>query len=245
MTQKLNQVLAVERQVKSRAHSEITRIHKTTLKPALFNGFSKTYKPNDEDGERFPPQTQRVQQNVPDTLHDVQRTLGDLFDITATKDAANRGATADLVVDGETLAKDVPATTLLFLEKQLNDLHTFVQKLPVLDPAHEWVFDENASLWKTAAIETTKSKKVAKPIVLYPATDKHPAQTQLTTEDVTVGTWTQTIQSGAIPAPEKATTLTRIESLQKAIKFAREQANQVEAPKKNISNKVFTFLFGK
>ena len=30
-------------------------------------------------------------------------------------------------------------TYLLFLEKQLTDLHTFVKKLPVLDAAESWV----------------------------------------------------------------------------------------------------------
>jgi len=38
----------------------------------------------------------------------------------------------------------VPATYLLFLEKQLTDLHTLVSKLPVLDASETWVFDQAA-----------------------------------------------------------------------------------------------------
>ncbi len=243
MTQKLNQVLAVERQTKSRAHSELTRLHKTSLKPALFNGMSKTYEPLDEDGEHFPPESQLVQQNVPDTLKATQKTLSALFDITATKDSANQAAKADLLVDGNLILKGIPATTLLFLEKQLTDLHTFVQKLPVLDPAHKWKFDEEASLYKTAEQLTSKSKKVHKPIVLAQATEHHPAQTQLVIEDQLVGHWTRTGLSGAIPGVEKTKILERIEKLQKAVKFSRESANQVEAPQQNISGKVFGYLF--
>jgi hypothetical protein len=206
---------------------------------------TKTYKPLDEDGEHFPPESQIVQQSVPDTFKDVEKTLSSLFDITATKDGANQTAKANLSVDGNVILKDVPATTLLFLEKQLTDLHTFVQKVPVLDPAHKWDFDAQASLYKTAEQLTSKSKKVHKPIVLAQATEHHPAQTQLVLEDQLVGHWTRTGLSGAIPGVDKTQLLERIQKLQKAVKFARESANQVEAPQRNISNKVFGYLFGK
>jgi hypothetical protein len=245
MTQKLNQVLAVERQAKSKAHSDITRLHKATLKPQLFNGFSKTYAPLSEDGEKFPPETVRVQMNAQDTIKSVRRILSDLFDLTATKDSANQGAKADLVVDGDTLLKDVPATTLLFLEKQLTDINTFVQKLPVLDPAKEWAFDSQASLWKTPATQTTKSKKIHKALVLHPPTDNHPAQTQMILEDVLVGNWTSIGHSGALTGPEKGKILERIGKLQRCVKAAREVANLQEAPQRDISGKVFEYLFGK
>jgi hypothetical protein len=243
MTQKLNQVLAIERQTKGKSHSEITRIHKATQKPQLFNGFNKTYQPLDEDGERFPPESHRVQMNVPTTLKQARNTLSELCDVTATKDMANRAASANVVVDGDTILEGVPATTLLFLEKQLTDLHTFIGKLPTLDPSEEWNFDEAAGLFKTPASQTTKTKKVAKPIVLYQATEHHPAQTQLVQEDQIVGHWTKVAQSGAIPAGQKATMLERIEKLQKAVKFAREEANQVEAPDTPISGEIFGYLF--
>jgi len=243
MTQKLNQVLAVERQTKGKAHSEITSIHKATLKPALFNGFAKNYKPLDEDGETFPPESQRVQLKVPEVLTQVKRALSDLFDVTATKDAANREAQANVVVDGAVLLDGIPATTLLFLEKQLTDLNTFVQKLPTLDTSEEWTYDQAASLYKTASSQTTKTKKIAKAIVLYQATDHHPAQTQLVQEDHVVGNWTKVAHSGAIPGNEKTAMLERIERLQRAIKFAREEANAQEAPEQNISGKVFAYLF--
>ena len=131
----------------------------------------------------------------------------------------------------------------LVFYKQLTDLHTFVGNLPTLDPAEEWSFDVAAGVYKTPASQTTKTKKVSKPIVLYPATDHHPAQTQLTQEDQVVGHWTKVSQSGALPGPEKTTMLERVEKLQRAVKFAREAANQADAPDVKISNEVFGYLF--
>jgi hypothetical protein len=41
---KLNQVLAIEKGVKSRVFSEITQLNNAAQKPALFTGFAKNYK---------------------------------------------------------------------------------------------------------------------------------------------------------------------------------------------------------
>ena len=119
--------------MKTRVYAEFTELHKATQKPALMNGFQKTYQPRDEDGETYPPEHQKVQYNRSDVIKRVSELLAELFDITATKDWANCSAKADVVVDGKPLLKEVPATYLLFLEKQLNDLRTFVGKIPVLD----------------------------------------------------------------------------------------------------------------
>jgi hypothetical protein len=245
MTHKLNQVLAIERSTKSRVHGEVTRMHHTLQKPHLLNGFNKTYQPQDEDGDVFPPERLKVQVVASDMLKKTARTLSELFDVTATKDFANCHASADLVVDGEVLVKDAPATFLLFLEKQLGDLKTFVGKIPVLDPAEDWTLNEGDGLFRTEATRTTRTKKVQRPIVLYPATPEHPAQTQLISEDVVVGSWVTTKQSGALPAPRKEELLERIERLSVAVKFARETANAAEATRREVGERLFAFLLGK
>ncbi|HBP18405.1 MAG TPA: hypothetical protein DEA08_11555 [Planctomycetes bacterium] len=244
MTTKLNQVLAIEKSTKSRVHGEITRMHHSLQKAGLLNGFAKSYQPKDEDGDHYPPERQRVQVNAASELRRAGRLLGELFDVTATKDWANTQATADLVIDGETLLEQVPATYLLFLEKQLNDLRTFVDKIPVLDQSEEWTYDEQSALFKTEPTQTTRTKKVQRPIVLYPATPEHPAQTQLISEDVAVGNWITVKHSGAIPAPRKAELLERIERLAQATKFAREKANASDAPRREVGERLFRFLLG-
>lgn len=241
---KLNQILAVEKGTKSRVYSEVTTMNASAQKPALFNGFSKNWKPKDEDSEVFPPESLRVQQNARELLQNLARHLTELFDVSAAKDWANCLARADVVVDGKVLVKGSPATYLLFLEKQLNDMQTFVTNLPTLDPAEEWRFDEASNVYKSELTKTARTKKVQKPIVLYDATKEHPAQTQLITEDVVIGHWDTVKHSGALPPKRRQELLERIEKLIKAVKFAREEANGQEAEKKEIAAAIFTYLLG-
>jgi hypothetical protein len=244
MTTKLNQVLAIEKGTKSRIHGEITRMHHQLQKPSMLTGFSKTYQPKDEEGDVYSPERQRVQVSAPIMLRRAGRLLTELFDVTATKDWANTQAKADLVVDGEVLIEQVPATYLLFLEKQLGDMRTFVGKIPELDPSEEWAHDSAADLFKTEATRTTRTKKVQRPIVLYPATPEHPAQTQLISEDVVVGDWITVKHSGALPAPRKAELLERIERLIQATKFTREKANATEATRREVGERIFRYILG-
>ncbi len=242
MSQKLNQIVAVEKGVKSRVYGEITEMHKASQKPDLFNGFVKTYRKKDEEGEDYPQERKKVQLEAESVLSQASRLLSEIMDITATKDYANCHASADVVLDGQVLIQNAPATYLLFLEKQLSDLHTFVDKMPTLDETDDWTRDENSTLFKTAAIPTQRTKKVQKPLVLYPATAEHPAQTQMITEDVVVGYWDTVKQSGALPVPRKQVLLDRIEKLSQAVKFAREQANSVEAEPQKVGGTIFTYL---
>ncbi len=241
---KLNQILAIEKGLKTRVYGEFTDLHQATQKPALMNGFQKSYQPRDEDGETYPTESQKVQYQASEILERVAKGLAELFDITATKDWANCTARANVVVDGKNLLEDVPATYLLFLEKQLSDLHTFVTKMVELDPGSDWAVDPSTGLYKTDTTSTQRTKKVQRPITLYEATKEHPAQTQLITEDVVAGQWMTIKYSGAIAIPRKKQVLARIEKLSNACKFAREQANASEAPEKKLGKEVFDFLFG-
>jgi hypothetical protein len=240
---KLNQILAIEKGLKTRVYAEFTELHNATQKPGLMNGFHKAYQPRDENGETYPPESQKVQHNAVEVLERVATILTELFDITATKDWANCQAKADVLIDGRVLLRDVPAPYLLFLEKQLSDLTAFIGKMAELDPGSDWSTDPSTGLFKTEASATQRTKKLQRPIVLYDATEHHPAQTQLITEDVIAGQWTTIKYSGAMPAPRKKQLLVRIEKLSNAVKYAREQANAVEAQDKKLAKEVFEYLF--
>ena len=240
---KLNQILAIEKGIKTRLYGEFTELHQATQKPGLMNGFHKSYQPRDEDGETYPAESQKVQHNSTEVLDRVAHGLAELFDITATKDWTNCTARADVQVDGRVLLKDVPATYLLFLEKQLSDLHTFLAKMSELDPGSDWNADPGTGLFKTDPMTTQRTKKVQRPITLYEATKEHPAQTQLVTEDVIAGQWLTIKYSGAIAPPRKKQLLNRIEKLSNAVKYAREQANAIEATEKKLGREVFDYLF--
>lgn len=239
----LNQILAVEGGVKSRTSKEITMIHRNVQKDALLSGISREYRPKDEEGDRLPSESTRVQVSADTALGDFASALTDLFDVTATKDWANTEAKADVVVQGEPILRGVPATYLLFLEKQLNDVHTFVSKLPTLDPAETWSYDENAGAFRTNASETTRTKKVLKNHVRAEATDKHPAQVDVFHEDVIVGYWKTVKFSGALPAVRVVELLCRVEALQDAVKAARQEANTLEIQQKKVGANIFRYLF--
>lgn len=241
---RLNQVIALEKGVKSKVTADVDQVYKAAQKPALFDGFIKRYRrKSEEDTEEVPPQNQNVQVKSDRALDVIAHRWSELLDITAQKDFANCTAKADVVVDGETLVAGAPVTYLLFLEKQLTDLHTIISKFPTLDPAEVWTLDQAAGVHKTEPTLTTRTKKVQRAIVLYDATKEHPAQTQLITEDVAVGTWELTKLSGAMPEPLHKELLGRIARTHAAVKTAREAANMIEAPKQEVGQTLFSWLF--
>jgi hypothetical protein len=240
---KLNQVIAIEKGTKSRALQELTEAHQTLQKPALLAGIARTYRPKDEEGEQFPPESTRVQIKAEDIVRKTTDELTKLFDVVATKDWANCTAKADIIVNGVTLLTQVPATYLLFLEKQLVDLHTFIKKLPILDASELWTFDPSADSWATEPIQTTKTKKIPRNHVKAEATEKHPAQVEVYYEDVLVGNWRTIKFSGSLPAQRVNELLSRVELLQEAVKFAREEANSLEVSEQKVGAKILTYLF--
>lgn len=240
---KLNQILAIEKQTKASASEQLTSVYHQLQKEALLNGVSRTYKTKDDDGERFPSESQIVQLNVAKLLETVTKALTPLFNITAQRDIANCSATADVIVDGAVILSAVPATQLLWLEKQFVDLHTLILKLPALPQTESWEYDASQSCWRTSPTETAKTKKIPKAFVKAPATIEHPAQVDVVHEDVIQGYWTTVKFSGALPKDRIQVLRERIEKLLAAVKFAREQANLVETVKVDTAGPIFGFLF--
>lgn len=239
---KLNQIIAVEKGIKSGALRELAELNRQLGKAPLLSGLTRTYQPKDEDGEQLPPESTRVQVQSEAVLAQVQAVMSRLFDITATKDWANCIARADVVLEGEPLLRGVPVTYLLFLEKQLADLHTVLRSLPVLDAAENWTWDEVTDTYRTDPARTVRTRKVPRNHVVAEATDKHPAQVQVYTEDVPAGYWTTTKFSGALPARRVNQLIDRLTRLQHAVKFAREEANTLEVTEEKVGAAVFGWL---
>ena len=242
MATKLNQIIAIEKGVKSRVYGEVTELHKEAQKAEPYTGFAKVYRKRDEDGEDFPAEQKKVRLSAPDVLRQVARRQTELFDVTATKEWANTDAKADVVVDGAVLLKDAPVTYLLFVEKQLNDMRTFVDKMPTLDASETWTEDPNTGFFRSAQITTHRTKKSPKVVVKYEATKEHAAQTELIYEDLVIGYWDTVKHSGALPSPRKALLLERIDKLTKAVKMARESANDRECDRIEVGETVFGWL---
>lgn len=242
MPTKLNQIIAVTNSKKASCQKAITEIHHR-VKEATVTGLTRKYNKSNDDGEDQPSEIKFVQQFAMDAMNEAAIHWKTMFDVVATQDTANCEAKGDIIVDGATILANVPVTHLLFLEKQLVDIHTFIDKLPVLDPQYNWNPDPNVmNLYKAEEVKTQHTKKLQEPLVLYPATDKHPAQTQLVTRDVTVGTWTIQVTSGAIPSTLKKTWTTKVLKLIDAIRYAREQANQIDVKDVSVGKAIFDFI---
>lgn len=240
----LAQMIAVEKGVKQRANKRLGGLQRelVTRLPQM-SGLTRTYRPiNDEDPERLPAESVRVQVKAEEILDQVAETMTDLFDVVYTREAGNTGATAHIQVGDVIVAEDVPVTYLLFLDKQLDDLLTILRSLPVLDPAEDWTYDQNASVYRTPQRVTTRAKKIPFPFVKAAATDKHPAQVETQFEDKIVGFWDKTTFSGALPADRVFQLVRRTEALQRAVRSARELANATQVEQRKIGQRVFDYL---
>lgn len=241
---KLNQIVAVVAGKKTRAEKDFGELNKVVQRTDLFHGLNRQYQPLEENGEQLPAESKYPQKNVPDVIAEVRNILTSIMDAIATQEYGNCLTAADVKVDGTVVLPAVPVTVLLYLEKQLNDLYTFVGNLPTLDPAERWVLNEQTGEYVTEPTRTIRTKKTAKPIVLFAATKEHPAQTQLITEDVTAGHWITTKYASVMPATQKRQILDRIERLREAVKIAREEANSIEVEQRHIAAPVLRYVFG-
>src|SRR5262245_64313351 len=127
---RLSRIISIEKCINSQSFQELTGAHHALQKPALLAGIARTCRPKDEEGEQFPPESTKVQVKAEDVIRQTVAVLTKLFDATATKDWTNCKARADVVVDGRVLLEHVPAKYLLFLEKMLVDLVTFIMMMP-------------------------------------------------------------------------------------------------------------------
>lgn len=241
VSKKLNQVVAAEAQIKGATAAKVTQVHHLSDKEDLFKGLTKTYEPMDEAGERLPKDEKRVQVRVEEQIETAVEAWGELLDVTLAKDSANGLAVADVKVGDQVLLKDAPVVYLLFLEKRVQDFGAFATKLPVLDESHDWERDSQG-LYRTKPVETHRTKKVQKPLVLLAPTVEHPGQAQIITEDETVGKYMTVHTSGAITRTRKRDILRRCEQLLRAVKEAREKANMTEAEDKSAAG-ILDFVF--
>lgn len=249
MSTKLHQIIAVRQGKMTRLGRMITDLNKRFQKSALFNGLARNYHPTyeaeGEQPETLPPENNPVQFRAADLLDQVQKSWTELLDVTATQDYANTLAKATVKIGGEPILDNVPVTFLIFLEKQLDDIHTLVSNVPVRDPGENWTKDDTTDLFASDEFVTNRMKKVPKTHVKYHATEHHPAQTEMYHEDVKIGEWHAKKFSSALSQTEKNTMLDRIRQLQDAVKIARAEANEIEVEQEKVGKRIFDFIFNK
>lgn len=243
---KLAALLGVLQGVKAKLKEPRDGAYKDFQRPALFNGFVRTYRPLDEEnGERFPDEGEIVQLNVEGVLAGLVNDWARLIDVQATVDATNQAANGALFIPdaaGAGTTFELPASTLIWLEKQLTDLHTLVSKAPEVNPTKAWTFDPASGDFRTPVRTSVKTRKVPKALVLYPHSDKFPAQVQAYNEDETIGHWDSVDYSGAVMPTRKRQILDRIDTMREQVKVALADANTTEALDVKMGTALLTHL---
>lgn len=199
--------------------------------------------PDEEDAEQIvlqPDTYTPLKMRVQDALNAVWEEYDHYLDLLYRKEHANTVARATVRVGDKTLLEDVPVGALLMLEGRLADLRKLYAEIVVLDPAKDWR-ESDVQQFESQEVKRI-TMKVQRPLVMYPATDAHPAQTQLITEDKQVGLKTTTFYSGAVRQSQKDEWIHRIDQLLAAVKEARSRANTQEVGKQEVAEQLFDFI---
>jgi len=226
---KLHELCAV--QSKLRTQSEATRNElKNTFekKRTHFSEVIVTFKSIKENVADKEESRLGVQTTVHRELDWISEKIAKAIDASHQIDTANLKAKADVVLEGGlTLLKDIPATSLLQLEKRLEEVQDLVQAIPTLDPTKGFSPDPDrgADYFKARDVVKDRTEKVFKVLELAKATEKHQAVTEKYTVDEKIGDIVQQEWSSLITIDEKGKMLDRVEELIRAVKKARSRAN--------------------
>lgn len=231
-TAKLHEILAVESKLEQQMRKTVADLSNTfTGKHAHFNRVITTFTPIAEGAPAEITEKQEMQTTVPKELGWIAPFIAKSLDASYQVSVGNTLAKADILLDdGSVFLSDVPASTLLELEDRLDLIKGLVLAIPTLDPVKGFVPEtgETGVYKSSQPNKRERTVKTSEPVVLYPATDKHPAQVQLVSVDRPTGSLTTEIWSGALTVNDKGAMIERVESLSRAVRQARSRANNVE-----------------
>jgi Asp-tRNA(Asn)/Glu-tRNA(Gln) amidotransferase C subunit len=248
---KLHELLAVDGNLKAQADKTRTELMGTFEKKThLFSEKTVSYKPYEENSQTTVESQLDIQTTVPKELKWLSEFIVKSLDVSYQVAEANTIARADVVLEnGTVLLSQLPATSLLELEKRAKEMHDFVASIPTLDPAKGFRLDPDKGsdgIFKAREDRKTRTKKMNKVLTLAPPTDKHPAQVQVVVEDVPVGDILTLEWSGLITTAAKGDMLSRVEDFARAVKKARARANEAEIAKNDtrIGAVIVGYVFG-
>lgn len=246
---KLHELLAIEGDLAGIAKKITDEILSTFKKPDHFIGQHRKLEMFDaaEQSKVVADEYKEIVTTVPKKLSYLSESIIRYFDAVLQKETTNQQAKADLVVDGITIAKDVPATFLLGMESKLKELRSVFESTPTLAPGVAWEKDlaQGNDIYRMKyADEKLKTAKSFMHKVLYEATDKHPAQIEKWEEQTPVGRYITNTTCGMLSPADKSIYLGRIDKLIQAVKKARMQANMVDVVNVTCGDEIFKYIFG-
>jgi hypothetical protein len=247
---KLHEILAVEKTRNTAVAKLLDDTSNKFRKDQFFAGHIKTLKmlvdsPENAAIEEAARDEKALPTTVPETLEYVFDFWAKAEDITFAKNRTNQIANADLLFRGQVLVPNVPVDELLGLETRLQTLRNVMDTVPTLDASKEWKVTDNGRKGEfvtTGEEVTSKTEKTMTAVVLYEATDKHPAQIEKVTADKVVGTFKRRSISGAATSKQKADAIAILDELLVETKQARQRANSVEVINEKIGNTIANLI---
>lgn len=218
--------------------------------PERYIGYEKTLRMFDEKDVNLEEAGSSDRKELDDTVIEKLTYMfnhwKEYVDTVYQKEKTNQSASADLIIDGETIAPNLPATFLLGMETKLVEIRNIIDLAPTLGPGISWIKTDQAKFkdtWKAEfPIKANKTKKQVAYQVLAPATDKHAAQIEKWYEDVVNGVYTTFNTSGMLSVRRKMELLTKVDQLLAGVKRARMRANETEAATDKIAQKFVDFI---
>jgi len=198
-----------------------------------------------EDGK--PDVTEKnveLQTTVPKELAWGGVEFSKFLDVCHTINLTNCVAVADVKVGDEVVLASVPATTLLELEKHITTFKQLIAQTPTLDPIKGFKLDsaQGEGIYAAQLRVTATTTKEEYPLVLAPATDKHPAQVVLKSRDIVTGHRHANEWSGMLTPAQKSVLLSNAEDLLAAVKMAQARANSQEVIPGSIGKAVVDYI---
>ena len=245
---KLHELLAVEGDLSNTADKVIAEAVNTfTKKNEHFMGQVRSVVMFDDSrsGENATEEKALVT-TVQKKLDYVSGMVSKYWDAILRKEQTNQKATADLIFDGEVVYAALPATFLLGMESRLKKLRVIYEAIPTLNPNAVWELDTAAGegIYRSPTTANMRTEKTVKHKILYEATKEHPAQIEKWNEDVPIGRIESTVVSGMFTPAEKSRVIGRIDQLIRAVKQARQRANDTKVENTEIGAKLFELIHG-
>lgn len=248
---KLHELLAAEKTPTAAFNAVLEETVKKFKNPShFFDGHTKSLAMIEDTPENKAIEAQAVEQKpvtttVLETLSFTLDLFGKAEDLQYQKNATNRQAVGTVLWQGQPFLVDMPVDELLGLEARLGRIRQLFVDMPTLDATRHWTPSKQTGLgvWETQfPEETVKTEKILTPVIMAPATDKHPAQVQAVNKEVVVGKYTATKRSGAATALQKANAIKLVDELMVQVKQARMRANETVAVEDRIGDKIVSLL---
>jgi len=244
---KLHELLAVEGDLEG-TFKKIIEETKTnfTKHPERYFGQQQRIENFDETAPQESDIFKQIDDTVVAKLTFTSKHIIRYFDAVLQKEATNQKAFADIVIDGVTIASELPATFLLGLENKLKMVRNNVYlTIPTLQAGVEWVEDTSIgenTYKKLHPDEKYRTKKVMKNHVIAKATKEHPEQVNVYNEDEKIARVVTNTWCGMISSAEKTVILGKLDKLIRAVKKARQRANTTPVVKMEVGKELFNYI---